>query len=175
MGGEHGLYHQVAEELADSVLTVTRSDLGHRFSQRFRNWLRASVTLTQRTRPVAVLGEVDKLEVARERPRDLPCLIDWPGRHEKSGGTIVLIAVARGDDRAPELFDGGEQLGAAVLGEHLAKQVAEQAYLPAKGGRHLYARDFSRSHVSRLFWVYKGLRGFGALPKRGSHWGTSDA
>src|SRR5258708_22795943 len=123
MSGEHWLDHQVAEELADSVLTVTRSDLGYSFGQRFGNRLRAPVTLAQRARPVPVLGEVDELEVARERPRDLFGPIDRPRRHQKSGATIVLIAVAGGDHCAPELFDGCEHLAAAVLGEHLPKQV----------------------------------------------------
>src|SRR6202158_4955790 len=166
MGGEHGLYHQVTEELANSVLAVARSDLCHRFSQRFRERLCASIALAQRARPVPVFGEIDQLEVARERPGHLLFPIDRPGRHQESGGPIVHIAVARGDDRAPELFNGCEQRRAAVLSEHFPKEVAEQAHLPAKCCRHLNARDFSRTHVSRLF-SGQGASLVGRLTPRG--------
>src|ERR1700730_18191614 len=104
-----------------------------------------------------LLGQVDQLEVARERPCHLLRPFDRPRSDELSRRTVVLSALARRDHRAPQLLDIFEEVGAGVLRQHLPEHVAEEADLPPQGGRHLNPRDFTRLH-GRLILRPAGLR-----------------
>lgn len=73
---------------------------------------------------MSLLGQVDELEVAGERPRDLLRPVDRPRCHEAPRGSLVF-RFARDDHRAAEVFDVLEQAGAAILRQHLAEHVSD--------------------------------------------------
>lgn len=111
--------------------------------QRFREGLRTAVTLSECAGPVPLLGKVDELKVARERARNLLCAIDGPRLNQASGRTLVLVAVARCDDRTAQAFHVLEQLRPAELAEDLPEKIPQQSDLAAQRGGHLNPRDLA--------------------------------
>jgi hypothetical protein len=97
---------------------------------------------------MALLGEVDELEVAGEGPGHLLGAHDRPAGDHGSGRR--RIAVSRVDQRPPQTLDALEQLRAAVFGQHLAQPVAEHPHLPAQGHRGLLACTFPAHHLGVL-------------------------
>ena len=82
---------------------------------------------------MVLLGEVDQVEVARERVRNLLRALERPRGHDLFCLLFVPVRVARADDRPPQALDVLEQTRAAVVLDHDPKLRAEHANVPAQG------------------------------------------
>ena len=94
----------------------------------------------QRPHPLALLREVDQLEVDGERPGDVLRPRAVVGGSDPHRGLGVATAVAGRDDGVAQPLDVLEQVGATALGQHLAERVTEQAYVAAQLGGDLARR-----------------------------------
>jgi hypothetical protein len=144
MSGEHRLDHEIRQQLAKPVLTVLGADRRHRLGQRFRLRLASAVALAKSPRAVPLFGEVDELEVAGERSRNVPGALDRPRGDKLRRAALAFVALTRIDHGAAKQLDVAQQLRAAGFREDLPQHVAEQAHFPAQRCRHLRAGGLAR-------------------------------
>jgi len=115
------------------------ADFRHGLGQRFFDRRRASVVLPQGAGAMALLCQVDQLEIAGEGTRDLLGSVQAPRCDDSRCVALVLIAVACGDHRPAQQLDVLEQTGPAVLRQYLPQHVAQQAHLSTQRSGHVHA------------------------------------
>jgi hypothetical protein len=76
-----------------------------------------------------LLGQVGEVEVAGERAGHRHGPLDLPSGDHFGDGVGRDLAPARRDDGFAQAFDVGQQVFAALLGQHLAEQFAEQTHV----------------------------------------------
>ena len=164
--GEHRVDMDGRDERPDAIGTVDRQQPGDRVGDGIVDRPAAGGTGSgaQDADPLPLLGEVDELEVERER------LGDGRGLVEVQRGDLVgepralrvrrrddrRIATAQGDRAPPDALDELEQLRAGLFGDHLAEQRAEQADLArervagtAEAGARRLGRDGGEPRARR--------------------------
>ena len=140
VGGQHWVHAQLGQQPPEPFLAEAVADLRHRRGERLGQLGTRPVALAQGPGPVPLLGQVGEVEVAGEGARDPLGLVEAPARDQLLCRALLLVAHAGRDHGAAKLLDILQQLHAALLGEHLAEQVAEQPHLLAEGLRHLLPR-----------------------------------
>ena len=98
--------------------------------------------LPQHPHPVELLGQVDQVEVARERASHLFGPHRLEVGHQRLGlldGREPTVTV-RGDRQFTQPFHVGEQFVPAILREHLPEQLAQQPHVRAERIGHLVTR-----------------------------------
>src|SRR5690606_13790508 len=90
---------------------------------------------------VVLLGEVDQVEVAAERPGDLLRALHGEGVDQRLGGLdrVGPVLLVGGDGQRAQALDVLEQVRADRLGQDAAEHLAEQSYVRAQLVRHLVA------------------------------------
>jgi hypothetical protein len=123
---------KAGEQLHEPLPPMFATELGHRGRKRLRLRPWPCIAVTEDSLSVMFLREIDKVEVHGERARDLLCAPERPGRHDPFGFTLVLVVVSRPDHRPAQCLDIRQQRGAAVVFDHPAELVAEQAHIATK-------------------------------------------
>ena len=136
MRGEHELERQPPARRREPSRAHPRPlEGGEGIAERLARRPPLVLVLPPATEAVVLLGEVGELEVQRERAQHLRLALD--GKCAHSRGQPPARRLRSGRACAPgELADallGVEQAAAALLDEHAAKDVAEQADVPSEG------------------------------------------
>ncbi len=136
VGGEHRVHRDAAQERLDAGPVVVHRQPLDRLAQRFvdRPSLRPARPRPQHADPLALLGEVDELEVEGERagdrrraghverrdlrPEPLPLDVGLEDH--------VRVAAAERDRAAPDAFHEREQVRSSLLGDDLAQERSEE-------------------------------------------------
>ncbi len=166
MSGEDRVHPQAAQQPGDAPGPVRGPDGLDGRGQGFADRLAAGVPLPERADPLMLFGQVSQVEIDGERVRDGLGPLQRPGGDHL--GDLIESTAAPGsrgtgsggtggdggrgqpgvDDRAPQPFHVVQQALAAGFAEHLAEQVAEQAYVPAHRRRHVLAVGVPAHHAS---------------------------
>ena len=136
--GEDGVKAKRIDALGRGIAANLAGERGDRLRDRVFLRQDPSVALAQHADAVVFLGEVDEVEVAGEGAGDLV----GAGDRERFDERLRLVERARPavectDRERAQLLDVGEQVAAALFGQHSAEQIAEEADIGAKFGRQL--------------------------------------
>ncbi len=118
---------QALQQLFDALV----AQLLHGVRERLALHPALGVPFAQRADAVVLLGEVGQVEVARERAGHGHGPLDLPSGDHFGDHVGRDLTPARGDDGLAQSFDVGQQVVAALLGQHLAEQFAEQPHIVA--------------------------------------------
>jgi hypothetical protein len=99
------------------------------------------VPLPEHARAMVLFRQVDQVEVACEGSGHLLSPLERPRSHQLLCIALIPTVIPRADDRPPELFDVAQQLGAAVVRNHLAENVPQHADVPPERCGDLLACD----------------------------------
>jgi hypothetical protein len=131
--GQHRAQLQPGDQLGGAL----RPHLLHGGGQRLRQRRLSGVAAAQGADAVVLLGQVGQMEVAGERAGDLHRALDGPPGGHRGDLVNRHLPPSCGDHPLAQALDVGEQLGTAVLGDHLSQQLTEQANVGTELVRHL--------------------------------------
>ena len=118
---------EVRNELVESLAAQLWPKVPDRGGQGFGLGLRSAVALAKHARAVVLFGEIGQVEVARERARHLLRAIEPPRGDELFSLAFVPVVIAGTDDKTSKFLDVPQQVRAAVIGDDLPEQPAQQA------------------------------------------------
>ncbi|GAA2993387.1 hypothetical protein GCM10017559_12090 [Streptosporangium longisporum] len=121
----------------DQVGDLAAAELLDGLGQRLRQRLLTGVADPQDADPEVLLGQVGEVEVAGEGPGDVHGAVDGPFGHHRGDLVDRDLPAARPDDGLAQSFDIGEQVIAAVFGDDLPEEFAEQPHVRAQLVGHL--------------------------------------
>ncbi len=154
MGGEDRLDPQAGQQpadLADPHAGAAQAGGGLHQAAALRH--AAPLVVAAAADAVHLLGQVDDLEVGGEGARQLRRRRRLEPAQPPPETGVAVVALAAGDGGAPHGLDPLEQPAAALLGEHLADQLAEPADVVAErlvlGGELDAALGHRRSRPAR--------------------------
>ena len=145
---EDGMDLERRDELVDPLTAEPGAQLRHGGRDRFRDGL-AAVTLADHPRAVVLLGEVGEVEITREGASHHLRTFERPRGHEPFRVALEASILAGADHKGAQPLDVAQQCPPAGIGDDLAQELAEHAYVAPQRRRDLLPRGLSSSRLFR--------------------------